>query len=299
MGTGRNLIVGVFVLAMLAAFVFWIAVLAGRTGSTEPYYSHYDNVTGVAAGTQVFFEGYKVGIVEAVEPSPGEERRFRVDLAITSDWQIPEDSVAEITASGLLSAIIIDIRAGRSATMLPPGSEIRGGLPQSIVAALSNVAGLVTSVIHENIEPLLVMLGEQAPEILENLNEFSSELNQAAKNVNELVGTENSETIGRILVDVAGTTSNLSSVSSDLDGTKERLDLLLTSLNELVENNSGNVSQVVVDLRDMLEALAPRVDAISRNLEVTTRNLNEFSLQIRENPGVIVRGRESASGAAE
>ena len=41
------------------------------------------------------------------------------------------------------------------------------------------------------------------------------------------------------------------------------------------------------------------VDAISRNLEVTTRNLNEFSSQIRENPGVLLRGRESAAGAPE
>lgn len=299
MDRGRNLIVGVFVLGMLVAFLLWMAILAGRTGATESFHSHYDNVTGIAAGTQVFFEGYRVGIVDSVEPSPEAAHRFRVDFEIASDWEIPEDSVAEITASGLLSAIIIDIRSGRSKNMLPAGSEIRGGLPQGIVEALSSVAGMVTTLIHENVEPLLLMLGEQAPEILSNLNQFSAELNEAAQNVRKLVGPENSDAIGRILGDVEGTTTSLSAVAGDLDETLGRLDGLLESLNDVVDSNSANVSQMLVDLRDMLETLSPRVDAISRNLEVTTRNLNEFSSQIRENPGVIVRGRESRAGAPE
>ena len=180
MDTRRNLIVGVFVVGMVVAFLFWIAILAGRTGSTESFYSYYDNVTGIAPGTQVFFEGYRVGIVEAVEPSREALHRFRVEFSIASDWAIPEDSVAEITASGLLSAVIIDIRAGSSKTMLEPDSEIVGGVPQGIVEALSSVAGVVTGVVHESIEPLLATIGEQAPEILANLNEFSREIKQAA-----------------------------------------------------------------------------------------------------------------------
>jgi phospholipid/cholesterol/gamma-HCH transport system substrate-binding protein len=299
METRRNLIVGAFVVAMIVAFLLWIAILAGRTGATNSFFAHYDNVTGIAPGTQVFFEGYRVGIVDAVELSPESEQRFRVDMEIARDWQIPEDSVAEITASGLLSAIIIDIRSGSSPTMLQPDSEIHGGLPQGIVAALSSVAGEVTALIRENIEPLLEMIGQQAPEILENLNSFSAELNVAAQNVNRIVGTENGEKIGRILTDVEDTTTSLSDVAAALDGTRLRLDGLLATLNELVERNSGDVSQVVIDLRDMLETLSPRVDAISHNLEVTTRNLNEFSVQIRENPGVIVRGRSAGEGTPE
>ena len=299
METTRNLIVGVFVVAMGIAFLLWIAILAGRTGATDGFYSHYDNVTGIAPGTQVFFEGYRVGIVDAVEPSPEAEQRFRVDLQIASGWQIPEDSVAEITASGLLSAIIIDIRSGGSQAMLEPGSEIRGGLPQGIVAALSKVADEVVGLIRENIEPLLEMIGEQAPEILTNLNEFTAELNVAVENVNRIVGSENGEKVGRILTDVESTTKSLAGIADQLENTRARLNTLLSSLNDLIARNSSDVSQIVLDLRDMLEMLSPRVDAIARNLEVTTRNLNEFSLQIRENPGVIVRGRSQAEGAAE
>jgi phospholipid/cholesterol/gamma-HCH transport system substrate-binding protein len=40
--------------------------------------------------------------------------------------------------------------------------------------------------------------------------------------------------------------------------------------------------------------VALRADAIAHNLEATTRNMNEFSQQIRENPGLIIRGRSAA-----
>ena len=43
------------------------------------------------------------------------------------------------------------------------------------------------------------------------------------------------------------------------------------------------------------DAVARRIDSITSNLEATMRNMNEFSGQVRENPGVLVRGRSSGS----
>ena len=47
------------------------------------------------------------------------------------------------------------------------------------------------------------------------------------------------------------------------------------------------------DLRHTLAAISRRIDSITSDLETTTRNVSEFSRQIRENPGVLVRGRET------
>lgn len=46
------------------------------------------------------------------------------------------------------------------------------------------------------------------------------------------------------------------------------------------------------DLHHTLEVVASHVREISYNIEATTRNLNEFTAQIRRDPGVIIRGRE-------
>ena len=40
-----------------------------------------------------------------------------------------------------------------------------------------------------------------------------------------------------------------------------------------------------------LESVARHIDAVNRNLEGTTRNMNEFSSRIRENPVLLLRGQ--------
>ena len=48
-----------------------------------------------------------------------------------------------------------------------------------------------------------------------------------------------------------------------------------------------------------IEALARRSEAVASNLEDATRNANEFSRQLRANPGVLLRGREAEPGAGQ
>ena len=75
-------IVGGFVLAMLAGLIVALAMLTGRTGATDAYYVVYRNVTGIKFGTQV----------EEVVPEPSAGgMRFRVDFSVKEGWQIPEE----------------------------------------------------------------------------------------------------------------------------------------------------------------------------------------------------------------
>ena len=61
-------VVGAFVLIMLAGLIGLLMVLAGRTGATHAYLTPYTNVAGLKFGTPVFFEGFRAGQVEAIEP---------------------------------------------------------------------------------------------------------------------------------------------------------------------------------------------------------------------------------------
>ena len=79
-----------------------VAVLTGRTGAVDHYYTVYDNVTGVKFGTQVIYEGYPIGQVEQVTPEARAGRmEFRVDFTIKKDWRIPEDSQCSGCAPGI------------------------------------------------------------------------------------------------------------------------------------------------------------------------------------------------------
>jgi len=67
----RNYVmVGSFVIAMLALLIIWIAMVSGRTGATDDYYIIYDNVMGLNTGVEILFEGYRVGHIEDISRLP-------------------------------------------------------------------------------------------------------------------------------------------------------------------------------------------------------------------------------------
>lgn len=291
-------IVGAFVIAMTAGLVLWIAVLAGRTGATDDYHVHFANVMGLSNGTQVFYEGYPIGMIEAIRPMVREGRQvFRLDVSVQRGWRIPEDSVATITASGLLSAVVVNVRAGASTTLLEPGSEIPSVEAPDLFTAMSSVAEDVDELIKESLKPMLDALGEGGPEIIADLEAFTAKLNQTLGRIDGFLSDENARRVEGTLENLESASASLVAVSGELEQTRLRVDKLLDSVNEMVEENRRPAGQAVLDLHHSLEAVSRRIEAIAYHLEVTTRNMNEFSRQIRENPGVIIRGRASGDEA--
>jgi phospholipid/cholesterol/gamma-HCH transport system substrate-binding protein len=289
------LMVGAFVVAMLAALVVWLAVLSGRGFASSTYYVVYENVLGLAEGTQILYEGFPIGQVAAIEPAEREGRRaFRVELAIRRDWKLPEDSVASVAAPGLLSAVVIDIEGGSSAVVLPPESELRGREAASVLTAFNDVASQLTEISEQSLKPLLESLGQGTPKIVANVEDFTRALNLTLERIDALLSPGNVQRIDRILVNLEATSSGFAAVAGDLSRTRAEIDHLLRTVDDLLDRNQGEIGHAITDLHDSLEAVARRIDAISTNLEHTTRDLAEFSRQIRANPGLLVRGREAA-----
>ena len=292
----RNYIaVGAFVVAMVAALAIWLVTLSGRGFASHSYFVVYETVLGLAEGTQVLYAGFPVGQIAGIEPFEREGKRaFRIELGIRRDWKLPEDSVAAVTAPGLLSAVVIDIRGGSSVTLLSPGGELRGIAAESVLAVVSDVASELTELSEKSVKPLLESLGKGTPDIVANVGAFTRALNMTLERIDLLLSPGNVERINRILANFETTSSGFAAVSGDLSRTRAEIDQLLRTVNRLLDRNQGEIGHSITDLHDSLEAVARHIDAISHNLELSTRNLSEFSRQIRENPGVLVRGREAA-----
>ncbi len=308
-------VVGAFVLLMLGGLVVALALLTGRTGPTEPYYTVYDNVGGLKFGTQVLFEGYPVGQVESVQPLRTEDgrTRFRVNLAVQSGWPIPADSLAQIAASGLLAAVTIDIRGGDSRELLPPGAQIPGRAGGSIFTTLEDVAGDVQSLTRDSIRPLLdninkvvVTLGlataQSAPEIMENLRIMSAELATRApeitrdigafsRKLNEQVLSEsNLASIDGSLGNAEQATAEFAAMATELKAMSTQVNGLIGSLDALVADGRGDVAAALGDMRYSLDTVARHIDSITYNLDTTSRNMLEFSRSLRQNPGLLIGG---------
>ena len=297
-------VVGAFVTVMLIALVAVISSLAGRTGATDKYFTIYDNVGGVKFGTLVFYEGYQIGQVEKITPidKGNNQLQFRVELAVEEGWKIPDDSVARALVSGLLTAVAIDIRAGKSTTLLKPGSEIRGLSPTNMFAALQDISSQFGDLSANSIKPLLenlnkyvTVLGDSTvahlPKVMADLEKVSASVQRTAATIeNDVLKPANREHIDAILANFDKSSANLASVSDGLEETRQVLTQSITKVNGVIDDNAGNVSEAARDLRYTLDTIARYVDDISHNADATARNMAEFSRAIRENPGLFISG---------
>jgi phospholipid/cholesterol/gamma-HCH transport system substrate-binding protein len=305
--------VGGFVLLMLVAMVVVVGLLTGRTGAADTYYTHFPNVTGVKYGSKVTYEGFVIGQVEEIDPLREVDRtRFQLKLSIKRGWPIPKDSLARITSAGLLAAVIIDIKGGVSQQMLEPGSEIVGGSNANLFAMMSDVAGQVTDLNQSALKPLLQTLtiqiekiggimDKQAPELMANLVAMSSDLAQKTPritaDVERMTGTLSTKVVNDVNARRIGDSlENLQNLTHGLEESRHKLDGTMTSLDKVVGGNRDTIDASLKDLRYTLQTVARSIDAVTYNLEGTTRNFNEFSRQLRDNPGVLIGGRRTEDG---
>ncbi len=291
--TKNYVIVGAFVLAMVAGLILWIALLSGRTGATDPFWARYGNVMGLKQGTQILYEGYPVGIIESISRVDDDGAPyFRVDLSIKRGWRIPADSVAQIASSSLLGGVVIDIAEGEAREALAPGSEIPAREAANVFAAISDAASDIGSFMDESVKPLLDTIGEKVPVVVENLESLTSQANDAVVQINKLLAPENTQRISTILENLESVSSRVDDLTINLGRTRDQVEHMIASVDEIIAGHDEELSQAVMDLHHTLEAVARHIDAISSNLESTTRNMNEFSRSIRQDPSLVIRGRD-------
>lgn len=305
------LLVGGFVLAGIVSLVVALAVLAGRTGATDRYHTEYANVAGLKFGSQVVFEGYPVGQVEKIEPiQNGTHTRFRVELSVTQGWKIPEDSTARPVSPGVLAPQIISIVAGKSERWLPPGAMIKPAGGVDILSSISSAAGSFDELTDTGLLPLLENLNRQVSLLGEMLEK---DLRPLAQDVKVIVGTT-AERWPAIARQTDEATSHLAAASARFDQfmspqrvasvdrlidnvgrTSQSLREASEQLEKLMHEGGDDLLVGLQDFRYLMTTLARYSEPISSNVELTTRNTREFTNELRQNPGVLLRGRDETA----
>ena len=323
------LLVGSFVLSMGVALVVLLFAVTGRSGPTDTYYVIYDNVAGLNFGTGVFFEGYRIGQVEAISPERSAGgMRYKLELSVEDGWTIPEDSVAAVAASGLISAVTIDIRQGESSTALKPGDTVIGQAQTDLFSVLNQAAGdfrtlsedglmpvlknldvrisAVTEEIlkfrHDDLSPLVTMLHERLDkEVLGGTIAIIKQLDASARGLQAVFSSANQERVTDILVHTDSAAVNLNELITRVETSRAEADHLLKALDALVVDNSDEVSEGVgaarVSMRELqvaLKTVNEHLGQILVNLEGGTRHMNEFARTIRGNPGRLLRNADGA-----
>jgi phospholipid/cholesterol/gamma-HCH transport system substrate-binding protein len=311
-------LVGLFVLVMASGLVALLTVLAGRGGRTETYYTSYANVSGLQFGTPVFFEGFHAGQIEAIEPGvDGGRTEFRVALSVLAELKIPIDSKVEIVQPKLLSGRALSIAAGRKDSFVEPGGKIPGGEASGLAALPGLVSGgqdliddarqLLTeataAMAHINLwvtddmsriagqyEALPVSLQQEVELLAGNLRTTVAAANAVIERANLFLSDENAESVSRTLSNIETLTATLDKTSRELSQLGTDAKGLVSQVRNLLTDNKADIEGTIVDLRYTMETIAGRIDSVTYNLEGTSRNMYEFSRQIRLNPGLLLGG---------
>ena len=320
------LVVGSFVMIILFSFFVFLYQIMGGNGPTEKYFVTYHNVSGIKYGTPVAFEGYQVGQVEIIEPIREEGKtNYRLTLSIEKEWPIPVDSIAKIVASGLLAAVTIDIAEGSSNVLFEPGSEITGKEAANIFATVNEEASDLRDLSQSSIKPLLdninkqvVSVSTELTDITKNtikplLENFSNQvkqtnmvskvdtlignLNQTSEDLQKVFNSQNQENLTTFLNNMSTASTGMNDLVANIDDTRKSMDLLLSNIdnvigdvNYMLEENDGKMNASLIDLQKTLSVMSTHIDAITHHLEGSSRNMHEFTRQIKENPGLLIRG---------
>jgi phospholipid/cholesterol/gamma-HCH transport system substrate-binding protein len=286
-------LVGAAVLAAGVLLLVALAMITGRGGATTAYFTHYRNVTGLRYGAPVFYQGYRIGQVGAIVPERDSQgTRYKVELDVRRDWPIPKDSIARLTATGLLADVAVGIGEGKDRAMAAPGAELAGAENADIFSAMNELAGQITQLTRGQISPLIQTLSKRVdsitgaidkgtPDIVEQSRKLLTQLNAASASLNDVLKPDNRAALGAIL-------ANTQQMTAQLQETQQKLDDALGQLDGIARENRPGIRDSVADLRAVLEALSGRIDSISQHLQTASRNFDEFSREVRKNPNRIL-----------
>ena len=300
-------VVGIFVISLFVVFLLVLYRITGSTGAADEYYVAYNNVAGIKFGTPVLYEGFQIGQVEKIEPqfSSG-NTHYRLTLSVKQGWKIQQDSIARVEASGLLSTVSIDIRKGKSASTLSPGDEIMGVPSNDLFSTVNDVAEDIRDLAHNSLRPLLEKLNKQVDLIAGDIRDITSgnikpmfrdqvfplmnKLNASADRLARVLSDTNLDNVDSTLANLQAASTEADTLMQNLQRSRLAVDELLARTTGVVDDNRESLKAAATDLKKTLYVTSQHIESIAHHLEGASRDIHEFSRQIRENPTLLLRG---------
>jgi phospholipid/cholesterol/gamma-HCH transport system substrate-binding protein len=300
------------ILALVAMTISGVLILL-LTGNGNPFAGSFTLRTymadsaGMAEGASVRLNGILAGTIKKVQLAGSKDPNRIVELQLEIEnrflTEIPNDSVASISASNLLGDKYINITKGKSSAHVNPGDEVKSlpnqDIPQLIQTATSILASFQQVVTR--VDSLLAGIDAGQGNIGKLLKDDAlyNRADDTVKDVNELVKKvkDSNGTISKLLYD--------DTLYNDLRKPIVRLDDMMAQL----QNGKGSAGKLltdeaiyvdarksITDLREMLDGLkagkgsAGKVlkdDELYNQLTLITNKVNAAIDKINAGQGTI------------
>lgn len=294
--------VGLFVLAALVVLLVGLYKITGSSTDADEYFVELKNVSGIRSGSPVTYAGFEVGQLAAIKPIRNNgPTYYQLQLFIRTGWNIPKNSTAQIVTPSLLSEKQIDITESDSKEFLAVGGTLIGLESADMFELAKTISNEFQKLSDYGLKPLLKTLNEEiagtVPELTAQTKVLLTNLNKTATEMLSLIQTVDKKEIDRIVKNADEVSGNLLVISKTLDGSARKLDAMVTSTSGYMAENNEDLRKALLDLRTTMGVVEENVNSIIYNLDTSSRNINEFSRQIRDNPGVLLNSKPPSDAA--
>ncbi|HDJ34315.1 MAG TPA: MCE family protein [Bacteroidetes bacterium] len=311
MKIAREVKIGVFVVLVVASFIWGYSFLKGKNVFKPGtiYYVVYDKVNGLTESSPVLLNGFKVGQVSYLDLIPDGSGRLLAKIWMEKDFPIPKNTVAQIYSADLMGSKAIRLNLAASGEFHQPGdtlaSDIEGSLQEQVsiemlplkqkaenlLLSIDSVMAVIQTTFNQDFR-------ENFSVSFDKIRSTIASLNRSMYTLDTLI-TNKDGSIIRILNDTRSLTAemeankkditqivqNFRSISdslaaADITSAIENLSLTLNETQALlsrINSGEGTLGQLMVN------------DSLYRNLEGASRELEQLLADLKAHPKRYVR----------
>jgi phospholipid/cholesterol/gamma-HCH transport system substrate-binding protein len=308
---GVFVIAGLLVLSSSVYIVRTTQTVRGQV----PYRTYLRYAGGLAPGANVLFGGIKVGQVTAVQPASEDPTRIEIAFEVKTGTPMNQKSTAEVGSVSVMSSPALSITTGSndarrlSAGEVVPSQEAvsLGEITRRVAVVAESANALMTALARE-----VPILTGDARKVLANLNEISGPRNQKQiegilADLNTLLKRE-SPKIAQITDQISALAKHADSVVKSVEPVVANVDRTVTNVNNTVDAVRAGVTKDLDELertlRDARTLLASVQEIVRnnegdvtetvRNLRVTSENVRALTESIKQRPWSLVRTKQPA-----
>ena len=287
--------VGVFTLivSLLAfGFVYWIARFGEARDSLPLDVRIPGSVTGLTVGSQVLFNGIKVGDVRRLHLDETNPTMVIVQTRVNATTPITRSTAATLGFQGLTGQAYIELKGGSldEPNLLTEADkedtvariDADPSAVNNLLATAQDIAARANSVLGQ-LEGFVTEARGPLTDTINNTKTFTDALAKNANIIQEL--GENTGNINQIVTDAKDMMARLNAASARVDAILEKTDRLLST-----DDKDGVVAQATATL----ESIRQTSDNLDKRLGPIANNLERFSGQgLREVQGVVQDSRRA------
>ncbi|MDR1406019.1 MAG: MlaD family protein, partial [Prevotellaceae bacterium] len=181
---------GIYAFVIIAGMYWLFDFLKGRDifNTHDAYYINYEQVDGLAASSSVFLKGLKIGAVSDIIYEE-DRQQFRVTVHIKKQYSIPDNSVAQIYSTGLMSGNAIRILIGDSPVIAASGSSLPSGIEPDMLQSLMPLKEQAERLLANLNNTITAVNNILTDETQKNMEAGISSLRQSLQHVEQITGT--------------------------------------------------------------------------------------------------------------